>query len=180
MLAKDIAQSRAGIESGLAYGKEYYELWSDHLHQNARDLIESYYEKIRVLEKKQELVYWGEKHPHLFECLDLVTRLYPDAIYVYIVRDPRDVACSVSALIDVDRGEAMQTLKPVLESYERFAQEVEPRRLLRIRYRDLITDYEWMVRHIFSWLRLDCSTTVREAVMAWRYRDSHSSLSENV
>ena len=179
MLAYDIEKSRRGIESGLLYGKEYYELWSEHLAEHSRNLIQSFYGKICRIEGKQKVAFWGEKHPHLIECIDFVSLLYPRARYVYMIRDPRDVACSLSTLINIERSEALRTIKPTVESYEDFTRTLEPQRLLRVRYQDLITDYEWMAGHIFSWLGLEYTDEVRYEVMRWKDRDSHAPLDDS-
>ncbi len=38
---------------------------------------------------------WGDKTPHFILDLDVLTSLYPDASYIYVVRDGRDVALSL-------------------------------------------------------------------------------------
>ena len=91
-----IEKSRVGARAGILFGKAYHHLWADHLRENAKELIEIFYERIAVREDKTTIRYWGEQHPHLSDCLPFVSELYPEATYVYVVRDPRDAVRSIA------------------------------------------------------------------------------------
>lgn len=52
--------------------------------------------KIMSLQKKEgNTAAWGDKTPHYVGDLDILVKLFPDAKFIYIVRDGRDVALSL-------------------------------------------------------------------------------------
>lgn len=176
MLNEIISKSRQGVAAGMLYGKEHNELWADHLIDNAKSLIESYYHKIIDAEGKTSLKYWGEKHPHNFECLTFITSLYPDARYIYIIRDPRDSACSIRELIGTNHDSAIEGLKFTAEAYEAFSEQLSDDRLLRVRYEDLVEDYLGRFQRIFQWLGLKCLPEVEQFIAERKNVDAHGML----
>ena len=63
LLNETIKNSRIGIKAGILYGKQYHNLWAEHLSENAKELIESFYAKICRENNIGRLKYWGDKHP---------------------------------------------------------------------------------------------------------------------
>jgi hypothetical protein len=171
-----ISKSRLGVDSGLLYGKEYYDLWADHLAAEAQSLIESYYSRIIAKEGKQGLQYWGEKHPHHFECLDFISSLYPSARYIYLMRDPRDAACSISTMVNVDHYSALSGWRDAAVQYETFVRRLPPDYLLVIRYEDFIEDYHSMAMRVLGWLGLDYAPEVDRFVRQYQNVDAHGLL----
>lgn len=57
-------------------------------------LINYYY----ALIKKKDVIYWGDKNSLWIEKLSTILEYYPNAFFVHIVRDGRDVACSYKEL----------------------------------------------------------------------------------
>jgi hypothetical protein len=169
-----ITQSRLGAPAGLCYGKEYNWLWADHLSEKAGDLIESYYDKIRAYEGKERLIYWGEKHPHHYECLDFLFSSYPNARYIYIVRDPRDTACSISEVSGADRSDALRQWRTVVDIYEPFVRRFDATSVLTIHYEDFVADYERMTKHVFDWLGIELAPEVVSFLQKHRNVDAHS------
>ena len=64
-----VAKSREGVRSGILFGKAYHELWAAHLRSQVKALVEPFYGRIARQEGKEQPKYWGEKHPHLKDCL---------------------------------------------------------------------------------------------------------------
>lgn len=176
MLHENIAKSRIGVQAGLLYGKQYHQLWADHLAQNVKPLVESYYEKIRREAGKGGLRYWGDKHPHHHRCLDFLAELYPNACYVYIVRDPRDTACSIAEMRGVGFRQALGTWRKFADGFEHFTNAVPAARLGRLRYEWLVADYEGEARRLFDWLGLDYDRRVERFLAKYRHVDMHTSL----
>lgn len=50
------------------------------------------------LQSKRNCNRWGDKNNYYIQHLKLLSQIYPDATYVYIVRDLRDIICSYKAL----------------------------------------------------------------------------------
>ena len=153
-LSQLIESSRKGIDAGIMYGKEYNVLWSDNLRQHSSELVESYYEKIADVEGKKDLAYWGEKHPHLSDCTPFLASLYPEARYIYALRDPRDAACSMSEMNEVPFRSALDNWKAFSDVFERFVDRLDPDQVINVSYESLIHDYEGVSEEIFQALDL--------------------------
>ena len=171
-LGEMIGKSRQGVRAGLLFGKEYHKLWASHLEKNAKRLIEDYYTDIALHERKARLTYWGEKHPHLYAHLPLIQSLYPQAMYIYVLRDPRDAACSIAKMNRVAIPEALQTWKQFSDPYEQFADELPAQRLIRVRYEDLVQDYTGVVQQILS--RLSLSMPLKQRLFIVRHKDANA------
>ena len=168
-----INKSRIGAKAGIPFGKSYNHLWSHHLRTNAKQLIESYYEQIVLQENKENLAYWGEKHPHLSNCLPFVSELYPEAMYVYVVRDPRDVACSLAEMNGVPIRQAIDGWKLFSRKYEAFIKSIPSERLKVIKYEDLVYDYGVALADLFEALNLDMDDSSEQYLTMNKNKDSH-------
>ena len=169
-----INNSRIGSRAGTPFGKSYNELWAGHLHDHAKQLIETFYSRIAAQEKKPRLRYWGEKHPHLNRCLPFLTKLFPDAMYVYAVRDPRDTACSIAKMTGVSRSDALTNWGRFAKVYEDFADATTPERVTVVRYEDLVIDYESAMSNVFNVLGLELDAAASEFLAENKNKPSHN------
>jgi hypothetical protein len=175
MLAHIIENSRIGYAAGILYGKEHSHLWAEHLMQNARSLIEGYYDRIRTESKKRYVRYWGEKHPHHSECFDFINALYPAAKYIYVIRDPRDAACSIADMNRIDFAEGLAIWKTMSDANEAFVSRLRPQRVWRVRYEDLVNDYLSVTEQMLGWLGLQAAP-VADYVAKIANLDAHTLL----
>ena len=169
-----IKKSQVGIKAGILYGKQYHTLWADHLSENAKSLIEGFYYKIYSKNKIGPLKYWGDKHPHHNLCFDFIQQLYPSALYIYIVRDPRDVTCSIAEMNNVSFLKAFNTWKMFARNYESFVGTLDDAHVYYLRYEDLVDDYEKSTRRMLNWLGLDFSLDVKEFLEQYKHVDAHT------
>jgi hypothetical protein len=111
----------------------------------AADLIFSAYAAARGKPR------WGDKTPPYVMCLDGLATILPDARFVHLIRDGRDVAQSFSG---VDFGPPKD---PVAQAYywrrhvtsgRRAGARLGPDRYLEIRYEDLVEDPKRQLRSI--------------------------------
>ena len=151
------------------------DLWGEELARNCQPLIEKYYEKIARLESKKTLAYWGDKHPHHAQqgCLDFIDGLYPEARYIYIVRDPRDSACSIAAMRACDFEEAITIWQRLSKSYEQFVGAHEERVQI-VRYEDLVERTEGETRSLLEGLDLAWHADVHTFLTDHARRDVHA------
>jgi hypothetical protein len=92
---------------------------------------------------------WGDKNNFYLNHLETIARLFPDAVFVHIVRDGRDVACSYRALQDDRSKYAPRLPTDILEIAYRWQRDVDrvdgfldkwhPERRTVVRYEDLVT-----------------------------------------
>lgn len=175
MLADDvIGKASNGIKSGIVYGKQYHTLLAEMLAENYRPLLEAYYERIAREQGRTYLSYWGEKHPHMYECIGRVDAAFPDARYIYVVRDPRDSACSIADMGKVAYMDALRNWKAFSDAYEAFVSTVARERILTIRYEDIVENYYAAAHRVFTWLDLPVAAQVLEFVHASKGTDAHA------
>ena len=168
-----INKSEVGVRSGILYGKAYHRLWASHLRQHAKQLVETFYSQVLARENKNAVKYWGEKHPHLNVCLPFVSELYPEATYVYAVRDPRDVACSIAEMNNVPVRKAIGNWRRFADAYETFIESLPPERLKIVQYEHLVSDYESVLSDLLNSLDLGMDDACRRYLQDHKDMDSH-------
>jgi len=175
------------------YTRSLFSAW-DHHQRNVRavglhnlmieeeylELVRSFACKVmlRILDKKPEADIILEKTPdHVLRWRD-IKRVFPDAFFLHIVRDPRSVVSSLCAASRVDWGERW-TSREVLVNCETWIKYInESKKLkattnnyLQVRYEDLWHNGEQTLMSIFSWLGVEnchaeCSAILRECQIA--------------
>ena len=98
-----------------------------------------------------EITYWGDKNPLYGDytnrgCLDTIRRMFPNARFVHIIRDGRDVVSSLvrrktadgQPWADVER--AAWTWRDTVAIGAAFGRKVGPDGYLALRYEDLVRD----------------------------------------
>ena len=175
-LEERIRKSIAGAKMGVAYGKSFHTLWAEHISENAKWLIETYYEKIAEIESKQALRYWGDKHPHFLQCIEFVDQLYPQAKYIYLVRDPRDTICSLAKMRKIRIKQATKLWRIFVAVFEKFVLDTGPSRVITVRYEDLVGDYIAQTTRVLESLGLEMDDQVLEFINQNRDFDAHLKL----
>lgn len=173
---ENIKKSRIGRKAGVEYGRSYPTLWAEHLSSHAKPLIESFYENICKFEGKENLIYWGEKHPHHShgKCLEFIEETFPNAKYVYIVRDPRDVALSISKMNKVSFTDALNTWKRFADTYEAYFNNLDKDRYLLSLYEDLVSDYKTKTKSILDWMGVSYTEEVESFIDNFSGVDVHA------
>jgi hypothetical protein len=100
---------------------------------------------------------WGSKSPGYMKSMALISRHVPEARFIHLVRDPRDVAASLRELSwgPDDVGEAAHDWVSKIEQAREQAGELPPGAYLELRYEDLIEDPAPAVRAIAEMIELD-------------------------
>jgi hypothetical protein len=107
---------------------------------------------------------WGDKTPMYMQNLRLLERLFPDALFVHLIRDGRDAALS---FLSVPKGLMTETwMQPrdvagfasqwraEVKAAQRLGRRVGDERYLEVRYEDLVGDVESVLRRISTFARL--------------------------
>lgn len=103
---------------------------------------------------------WGDKNPHYAdrktdpECLDLIDRMFPEAQFINMVRDGRDVVTSLVKKGWADFDEAVDVWRRHVEHAEDFGSRVGADRFLMVRYEDLVEDDVAVASRMTDFLRL--------------------------
>lgn len=119
---------------------------------NAADSIRAFY---RLYAEKQGKPRWGDKSPGYVKRMPLISAVLPEARFVHIIRDGRAVAASVvSRTLGPDTvPEAADLWKRRIERARATAGDVP--HYLEVRFEDLITDTEPVLRRICEFIELD-------------------------
>lgn len=118
-----------------------------------------------VYAEEQGKPRWGDKTPMYMQNLRLLERLFPDALYVHLIRDGRDAALSFLALPGgivtetwmhptTPAGFACQWRSEVVAA-RRLGARVGRRRYIEVRYEDVVADVESALRGICDFAGLE-------------------------
>jgi hypothetical protein len=122
------------------------------------------------------VAYFGEKTPHHFLRIRRVSRLYPRAKMIFLYRDGRDVALSLTRVHWMS-PDLYVNFAHWLRSYRvlRRAQMANPGNLLCIKYESLVTEPESQLRNAAEFLSLSYEPAMaegsgnREGIPEWEY-----------
>lgn len=98
---------------------------------------------------------WGDKSPEYVHDLPILHKLFPDAQYIHMVRDGRDVAMSSikEPLLHVNNiYTAAKEWGENLALTQSFLQEIPPERYLEVRYEDLLHNPKTVMLEIMEFL----------------------------
>ena len=114
--------------------------------------VRTFYEAYMEQQGKRR---WGEKTPTYVQKMKLIQRALPEARFVHVIRDGRDVALSV-----LDRTVRDLTAADVARRWQKKvgkARDDAPkvRHYVEIRYEDLILDTEPVLRRVCEFIELD-------------------------
>jgi hypothetical protein len=123
--------------------------WSeDELDLRMHDFYSGMFERFAAEQGKQR---WGDKTPwHAWHVREL-RRVFPDAVFLALVRHPGAVAASVSERFRQTWGGAVSHwVNTTTEQVQRGIEQGD--RLLMVRYEDLVLQPEKTLREVFDWL----------------------------
>jgi hypothetical protein len=150
-----------------------------------RDLAEVVY---RWHMRSEGKARWGDKTPIYIEIVPELARLFPDARFIHLVRDGRDVAKSYQATDWIGRWLHDNTREwtGALELERRWSRSELRNRILRVRYEDLVLETEATLRTVCRFIgeefepqMLSWQDKVDEQVPA-RERDVHTKLKQRI
>ena len=123
--------------------------WSDdELDERMREFYGGMFERFAASHGKKR---WGDKTPWHSWHLRELARLFPDAVFIALVRQPGAVAASVSERFRQSWGGAVvHWVNTTTEQVQRGIELGD--RLLMVRYEDLVTDPGTTLREVFAWL----------------------------
>ena len=124
------------------------------------DLGEALRALYRLYAEKFGKPRWGDKTPHYVRRMRLIRGLLPEAHFIHIIRDGRDVALSVKDLWFGANSveEAARRWRGSIEKARRHARELP--HYLEIRYEDLVSDTEPTLRKICDFIDLPWNRSI--------------------
>ncbi len=124
---------------------------------NAPDALRAFYE---LYAEKQGKERWGDKTPPYVKTMRRIKRVLPEARFIHVIRDGRDVALSNNKRV-IERGH--REAVPAARSARRWKRRIEKARAdgphlgeyIEIRYEDLVSDTEPALRTVCDFIDLD-------------------------
>jgi hypothetical protein len=109
---------------------------------------------------------WGDKRPAYSGFVEPLFRMFPDALYVNIVRDPRGATASQLTMgwdePEVAVATAAVRWEFAIRATDRAARALRPDQFLDVRYEDLVTDPERQLERILAFAGLSSSGRIIE------------------
>jgi len=123
---------------------------------NTSDALRAFY---ATYAEKQGKPYWGDKTPTYVKTMRRIQRVLPEARFIHVIRDGRDVTLSNNKRMR-ERGHREPI--PAERSATRWRRRIESARAdsahlgqyLEIRYEDLVTDTEPALRRVCDYIEL--------------------------
>jgi hypothetical protein len=114
----------------------------------------------------QGRVRWGDKTPEYCHSLPTLLQLFPDAQFVHVLRDGRDVAQSIfsQGFGAKNAYEAAIGWKETLMQVRRFAAQLGPEAFLEVRYEELLADPLRTMHGIAGFLGIENRDSLEEAI----------------
>lgn len=174
MLMDDIIRkSYNGIDSGVLFSKKHAAVIGSYFKGKYRNLIEELYSDIMISEQKSNLMYWGEKHPHLVLCLDRISDDFADAKFIHLVRNPVSTIKSIMAMRSTDAQDATDTWRDFIVPIEQFLSNCDKTRFFELSYEVVISRLETEIRRTLNWLGLDLCLEVSDFIAQRSQIDAH-------
>lgn len=175
-----IEKSREGVSAGLWYGKTYNVLWADFLQEKARDLVLGFYERVAREQGRQDLAFWGDKHPHYCNCLEFIYHCFPNARFIRLIRDPRDVATSIAEMNQWSLEEGIRATAIFLDEYESFFLGHRGLPVFELKYEDMVRNYTETTGKLLAWLGLGMAPEVANFISENAGPNAHTAMTEDV
>jgi Sulfotransferase family len=124
---------------------------------NCADAVREFF---RLYAERHGKERWGDKTPGYVRSMRLIQKVLPEARFIHIIRDGRDVALSL-----VPRSWGPSTIEEAADNWRRrieVARRQQPhlRHYLEVHYEDLVTDTEAVVRQVAAFCELDFDPTM--------------------
>jgi hypothetical protein len=129
------------------------ELFLGYLRETYPELVRNFYRRLAP----EQVRWWGDKNPHYVSpenrgCLETILELFPEARFIHIIRDGRDVVMSGlrGRWRDFERVHYMW--KSHVDIGWGFGRSLPADRYFELRYEDLVADDVAMARKLFDFL----------------------------
>jgi hypothetical protein len=135
------------------YGREWYGRlgWTEQeLDERLRDFYAGMFERHALREGKKR---WGDKTPFHSTHMQDMARIFPDAVFLAIVRHPGAVVASLRKKFHYEVAEAASYWTATNAEVLRRGEDLGDERFALLRYEDLVTNAEPTLRGMTSWLR---------------------------
>jgi len=138
------------------WNKNFTDFFKEVKHKGKITLKEFISNLYNFYAKKEGKKYWGDKTPSFFRKIDVINKLFPEAKFIHIVRDGRDVFNSWRKMNPTKGNAPVIALdwKYKLKTIENSFQKIPIDRTLTIRYEDLLDNPKKTVANVCDFLEI--------------------------
>lgn len=131
-----------------------------------RNLMEAFYKHYAILQGKN---IWGDKTPSFFRMIPVLNQIFPEAKFIHVVRDGRDVYLSRKRMNPLMKNLSVSAIewKYKIIKARRDLEKLPTNKWIEIRYEDLVKNPENIVKKICEFLGIKY-----EKKMLLFYKDS--------
>jgi hypothetical protein len=178
------------LVSGWAAVMEEYQNTTADVQRCFRQLVESLSANFRRASGKPR---WAEKTPHNVKFITTLGMIFPDARFIHMIRDGRDVACSLVTMnwIEPRTGAKLDYIQNITKAAKYWRDIVQSARrqaairevagrVIEVRYEALVADTEGTMRQVLGFLGEAWDPAVLEAHKKDRAHEPHESSTEQV
>ena len=117
------------------------------------DVISAFYQTCASSKGK---LLWGDKTPRYLVHVDVLNKLFPEARFIHIIRDGRDVAESISQMWwgANDFASALKSWERRVEIGHKMLNMLPQQRWMELRFEDLVLDTKKELRRVTDFLQL--------------------------
>ncbi len=125
--------------------------------KSLEEVIHQLYTSYGISKGKKDFI-WGDKSPINTYNLFWISKIFPKAKYIHLVRDGRDVSLSYfkSGIYPNTKEAAKRWVRSIRQVYH-FKHQNNPKKFLEIKYEDLVQNPENTIRKVCSFLSIPYS-----------------------
>lgn len=122
--------------------------------QSLEEVIHQLYTSYGVSKGKKDII-WGDKSPINTYNLFWISKVFPKAKYIHLVRDGRDVSLSYfkSGIYDTIKEAAKRWVRSIQQVYH-FKRKINSENFLEIKYETMVEDPEKVIRMVCRFLSI--------------------------
>jgi len=123
-------------------------------HCSLRDLMKMFYEYYASVQNKE---IWGDKTPSFFRMIPVLHKLFPEARFIHVVRDGRDLYLSRKKINPLMKFISLSAIewRYKVNKIRKDLSKIPSEKSIEIRYEDLVRDPQNILKKICAFLRID-------------------------
>lgn len=192
---EDVLLSKKMGSWGLSYQRLYDFLEKENPNSYAEACYLVY--KFYGMKHNKEVEVWGDKNNYYIHHLDTISEIYPNAKYIWLKRNPKDVCASYLKVNELPNELEYKPQMPVHIDYifdeiksnhtkiEEFLKNIEDSNKILVNFEDIISKNEDIVNELNSFVGIDMNEAVDnfdkklyfdepEITMAWKSKTKES------
>lgn len=171
-ILEQVKQTRSEAKHA-AYSIKYTDEVHASFNKYTKDIVDDVFQQCFHRYKKMNTKYFGDKHPHHDRCINFLSKLYPDARFIYLTRFPLDVIHSMAThSIRFDFKKATEIWKEITDNYEVFLAKNNHRNIT-LRYEALTENPQQAISSLMDTLELPIDKAYENKVKNIMGRDAY-------